>query len=142
MGEAGCKIIERSPWFRSAPVPVSDQPEYINGVVRIATVLDPKALLQALLVLEEKFGRERRVKNGARTLDLDIVAYDDLVLGADGDDLCLPHPRMHLRAFVLLPLRGIAPDWRHPFLGTNIDALIKALPDDQFCEALDQAGNR
>lgn len=137
LGDAGCEIVERSPWFRSAPVPISDQPEFINGVVGISTMLEPDALLRALLAVEAEFGRERQVGSGARTLDLDILTYDGLVIGADGDTLCLPHPRMHLRAFVLLPLRVIAPDWRHPVLGVCVDALVRALPGDQFCVELD-----
>jgi len=85
-----------------------DQPDYINAVARLRTALEPCALLDALLAIEHRHGRERTFKNAPRTLDLDILLYDDRVLDHPG--LHLPHPRMHERAFVLAPLAEIAPD--------------------------------
>ena len=78
------------------------------------------------------FGRTRSVANAARTLDLDLLAYHDLVRDFGSPPL-VPHPRMRERAFVLLPLREIAPDWRHPADGRGIDDLVRQLPRDQIC---------
>jgi 2-amino-4-hydroxy-6-hydroxymethyldihydropteridine diphosphokinase len=125
LAQEGGDIVARSRTYRSAPVPRSDQPDYFNAVVAIRTTLDPSALLGLLNRIEARFGRERREPNAARTLDLDLIAYDDIVRDTAP---ILPHPRMHERAFVLLPLAEIAPIWRHPRLGLSIDALIEALP--------------
>ena len=124
---AGLRVRRRSRWYESPPVPPSDQPWYVNGVVEIETDLEPAALLAVLHRIEAEFGRTRTVPNAARPLDLDLIAYDDRVLdGADG--VIVPHSRMHERAFVLLPLAELAPDWRHPRTGEAISALIAALP--------------
>lgn len=133
---AGVKIAARSRWYRTAPVPVSDQPWFVNGVVGLATSLDPLALLNLLQAIERQFGRERGVRNAARTLDLDLLDYDGLV--KEGPDLVLPHPRMQERAFVLLPLAEVAPGWRHPKLGTPVADLIAALPAIQKVEPFDR----
>lgn len=128
---AGIAIRRRSPWYESAPVPRApnadgtDQPWYVNGVVEVATDLDPQALLAELQRIELSFGRVRSVANAPRILDLDIVAYGDRVTHTGAP--LLPHPRMAGRAFVLLPLRDIAPAWRHPVTGRHIDQLIAAL---------------
>jgi 2-amino-4-hydroxy-6-hydroxymethyldihydropteridine diphosphokinase len=128
---AGIDILRRSPWYESAPVPrADDQPWYVNGVIEVATDLDPAALLGLLQGLEAQSGRVRSVANAPRPLDLDIIAYRDLVLAGPNPPL-LPHPRMAVRAFVLLPLRAIAPDWRHPVSGRSVGDLIAALPPDQ-----------
>ncbi len=116
----------RSPWYSSAPIPLSGQPRYINGVLRLTGMLTPEALLKALQAIEAAEGRVRSVANAARTLDLDIIAMDRLVQAAP--DPVLPHPRMHLRRFVLLPLRDVAPDWHHPARGVSVAGLLAALP--------------
>lgn len=126
---AGVHVAARSQWYRTAPVPVSDQPWFVNGVARLETALEPPALLALLRRIEFDFGRKRTVPNAARTLDLDILDYDGRVM--DTVDLVLPHPRMQDRAFVLLPLAEVAPLWRHPILGKDIETLISALPADQ-----------
>src|SRR5262249_44922427 len=113
---AGGAILPRPRWYRSAPGPPSDQPDFVNGVASVATTLDPAALLELLHGIEADFGRERPRANAARTLDLDLLAYDDRTMAEPGG-LILPHPRLHERAFVLLPLAELAPDWRHPRLG-------------------------
>lgn len=125
LAQEGGDIVARSRMYRSAPVPKSDQPDYFNAVVALKTALDPVALLSVLHRIEDRFGRARRQPNAARTLDLDLIAYDDMVRDTPP---ILPHPRMHQRAFVLLPMAEIDPHWRHPCLGLGIGALIDALP--------------
>ncbi|MFM9841947.1 MAG: 2-amino-4-hydroxy-6-hydroxymethyldihydropteridine diphosphokinase [Dongiaceae bacterium] len=123
------RILRRSAFYESAPVPVSDQPWYVNGVAEVATALDPAALLTVLQEIEHEFGRKRRELNAARVLDLDIAAYGRLVR-TDPPPI-LPHPRMADRAFVLLPLREIAPGWVHPVLGLSVEELVARLPAGQ-----------
>jgi 2-amino-4-hydroxy-6-hydroxymethyldihydropteridine diphosphokinase len=147
---ASVAVAGRSRWYRSAPVPVSDQPWFVNAVVRLETALDPAGLMALLSATEQAFGRRRDEPNAARTLDLDLLAYGDLVSGeaapaAPGAGqrpaVTLPHPRLHQRAFVLLPLRDVAPGWRHPVTGAGVKALIAALPPGQTAEVMaDVAG--
>ncbi len=139
-------ISARSGWYKSAPVPVSDQPWFVNGVVRVETALDPRALVGLLLQTEEEIGRKRGERNAARILDLDLLAYGDLVWPGDGGrggpgrgSVTVPHPRIHDRAFVLLPLRDVAPGWRHPISGETVESLIRALPKGQQTEAFADA---
>jgi 2-amino-4-hydroxy-6-hydroxymethyldihydropteridine diphosphokinase len=131
----GLHIRARSPWYESAPVPISDQPWYVNAVIEVATALVPEALLALLHEVEREFGRVRREVNAARILDLDLLAYGDLV--RDGPEPpVLPHPRLAERAFVLLPLADLRPDWRHPATGESVRALIGRLPADQVTRRL------
>lgn len=127
-------IEQTAPFYRSAPVPMSDQPWFINSMASVQTPHTPRTLMDALLEIERKFGRTRGILNAARTLDLDIIDYKGLI--QDADDLILPHPRLESRAFVLHPLRDIAPRWRHPVSGLDSDTLIKALPKDQMIERM------
>jgi 2-amino-4-hydroxy-6-hydroxymethyldihydropteridine diphosphokinase len=115
-----------SSWYRTAPVPVSDQPDFINGVVRLSGAIDPAALLTLLHAIEAEAGRIRSVPNAARVLDLDLLAAGDRMI--DTPTLILPHPRLSERAFVLYPLCDIAPFWRHPRLGRTALELRDALP--------------
>jgi len=108
-------LLARSALYRTAPVGLADQPEFINAAARIETRLAPEALLDALLAIEQDFGRIRSLRNGPRTLDLDLLLYDDLVL--DTPRLSLPHPRLHLRAFVLQPLADVVPTPDFPLPG-------------------------
>jgi 2-amino-4-hydroxy-6-hydroxymethyldihydropteridine diphosphokinase len=101
------RVIARSSLYCSAPVGYADQPDFINAVAAIETALAPRALLDALLAIERRHGRAREFPNAPRTLDLDVLLYGDLQLQERG--LTIPHPRMHERAFVLLPLAEIAP---------------------------------
>jgi 2-amino-4-hydroxy-6-hydroxymethyldihydropteridine diphosphokinase len=131
----GVRVVRRSRWFRSAPVPPSDQPWFVNGVAVVEPGIGPSALLERLHAVEAGFGRVRRERNEARVLDLDLLAYDDLVLdGPEGP--VVPHPRLHERAFVLLPLAEVAPGWRHPRSGALLAELIAALPPGQHAEAI------
>jgi len=138
---AGGIVIEaRARWYRTAPVPISEQPWYVNGVVRVATALGPEALLQRLLDVEAAFGRRRGERNAPRTIDLDLLAHGDHVLDAAGPHAArIPHPRMTERAFVLLPLAEVAPDWRHPVSGDAVADLITRLPADQTAEPMADA---
>ena len=124
----GVRIVECSPWYESVAVPPSDQPNYVNGVAEVETDLSPTELLASLHTIEQQFGRVRKVRNEPRLIDLDLLAYDDVVILATGDALAVPHPRLHLRAFVLIPMRDIAPDWKHPVLGQSVDKMIETLP--------------
>ena len=132
----GVEVVKKSRWYRSEPVPVSSQNWYINGVISVKTGHGPEALLALLHEIEGRFGRERGEPNAARVLDLDLLAYDDRYLDDPAGPI-VPHPRLHERAFVLLPLRELAPDWVHPRKGLNIEALIAALPGDQRCQPID-----
>jgi 2-amino-4-hydroxy-6-hydroxymethyldihydropteridine diphosphokinase len=122
--ELGISVTRVSSFYRSAPVPESSQPWFVNAVAEVKTALKPGELMQALLKVEKDFGRERGVKNAPRLLDLDLLDYDGQV--ARDAELELPHPRLHERAFVLYPLRDLAPEWKHPD-GKKIAALVNEL---------------
>jgi 2-amino-4-hydroxy-6-hydroxymethyldihydropteridine diphosphokinase len=107
----GTRCVRRSSLYRSAPVQASG-PDYVNAVMELRTALEPAALLKALRGIEQEFGRQRPYLNAPRTLDLDLLAYGDRRI--DSPDLTLPHPRMHERAFVLVPLAEIAPELAWP----------------------------
>lgn len=112
----GSRLVRSSSLYRTAPVGITEQPEFVNAAAELATGLEPEALLDALLAVEQVFGRVRAERNGPRTLDLDLLLYDDLQL--DLPRLTLPHPRLHLRAFVLQPLAEIAPELQLPGRGS------------------------
>lgn len=109
------RVVHCSSLYRTAPVGITEQPDFINAVAALETTLAPEALLDALLDLEQRFGRIRAERNGPRTLDLDVLLYNDLEI--DLPRLILPHPRLHLRAFVLQPLAEIAPNLQLPRRG-------------------------
>lgn len=126
----GVAVVHKSSWYRSAPVPPSSQPWFTNGVVSVETKHDPFHLLGLLHEIERDFGRVRTVRNESRVIDLDLLAYDEVL--ADGSSgLVLPHPRIAERAFVLRPLREIAPAWQHPLTGETPDQMLEQLPGDQ-----------
>ena len=129
LGEGGLRIVERAPWYESAPVPVSDQPWYVNTVVFIETTQGPAELMAVLLETEEAMGRVRSIRNAPRVIDLDLLAFGKQVV--ETEQLTLPHPRMHERAFVVLPWRDLAPDWQHPVIGQTIQQLAEQLPAGQ-----------
>ena len=110
------RIVHCSSLCRTAPVGITEQPEFVNAVAQLETDLAPEALLDALLEIEQRFGRIRAERNGPRTLDLDLLLYGDQFVSLPR--LTLPHPRLHLRAFVLQPLAEIAPDLKIPGRGT------------------------
>ncbi len=115
------RVLARSSLYRSAPVGFLDQPDFVNAVAQLQTELAPKSLLDALLELERESGRTREFLNAPRTLDLDVLLYDDLQHHEHG--LTIPHPQMHNRAFVLQPLLEIAPDCTIPGIGPAAEAL-------------------
>jgi 2-amino-4-hydroxy-6-hydroxymethyldihydropteridine diphosphokinase len=131
--EQGVRVVRVSPFYRTKPVPASDQPWFVNAVAEVETELSPTELLAALHRIEDTFGRVRAIRNEPRVVDLDLLDYYHRV--ALGQPI-LPHPRLHRRAFVLLPLRDLAPDWRHPTLKQNVAELIAQLPPDQTAEPL------
>jgi len=110
------RLQAQSALYRSAPVGYLDQPDFVNAVAKITTSLTPQALLAALLQIERECGRERTFANAPRTLDLDVLLYDDRQIHEHG--LTVPHPQMHKRAFVLLPLLDIEPDCVIPAVGS------------------------
>ena len=128
------RILTRSGWYRTEPVPQSDQPWFVNAVVSLATELSAKDLLTVLQTTERHFGRIRGEPNGPRILDLDILDYQGEVMNATS--LVLPHPRLHERRFVLMPIAEIAPEWRHPILGLTTAQLLARLSSEQQIERL------
>jgi 2-amino-4-hydroxy-6-hydroxymethyldihydropteridine diphosphokinase len=118
------KLRARSSLYRTTPVGYADQPDFINAVAAIETTLAPRALLNALLALELARGRARTFQNAPRTLDLDVLLYGDQQIDEPG--LAIPHPRLHERAFVLVPLAELAPDLMVPGRG-RVSALLRAV---------------
>ncbi len=118
------EVSARSHFYRTAPVG-PPQPDYLNACILVKTGLTPVALLHQLLSVENQFGRVRQVRWGARSLDLDLLFYGDRILDILG--LTVPHPRLHERPFVLVPLMDIAPNWQHPILNQTTEQLLAQL---------------
>lgn len=118
----GIILVARSSWYQTKAVGPA-QPDYLNGCAIVQVVILPQLLLETLLKIEQKFGRDRQERWGQRTLDLDLILYDDLIVNTQ--NLIIPHPRMRERAFVLVPLAEIAPDWVDPVSGCAIKDLVK-----------------
>lgn len=125
----GMRIVKSSRVWKSAPVPASDQPWFYNAVVVVETHLSPFGILESLQKIENDLGRTRSVRNAAREIDLDLIAYHEEII--DKPELIVPHPRLQDRAFVLLPLQDIAPDWVHPISGSTLSDMVAILPSEQ-----------
>ena len=117
----GTRLLKQSSFYRTAPVGKADQPDFVNAVALLQTTLAPADLLGHLLAIEARHGRVRAERNGPRTLDLDLLLFGDQIVRATG--LEIPHPRMHERAFVLLPLAEVSPDAVIPGHGRVIELL-------------------
>jgi 2-amino-4-hydroxy-6-hydroxymethyldihydropteridine diphosphokinase len=133
----GIRLVRRSAWYRSTPVG-PPQPDYLKGCAVLEVSLSPEALLDRLLETEARFGRVRAERWGPRSLDLDLILFGDLRL--DGARLQVPHPRLRERAFVLVPLAEIAPDWIDPLTHRTVASLARQLPDDGDLERLVEGG--
>ena len=123
----GIGVAATAPFYLSRAWPDPTDPPFVNSVARIETAHNPVHLLAIVKEMEIAFGRTPGPRNAPRLLDLDILDYDGRI--EDGPPT-LPHPRLHERGFVLVPLRDVAPDWRHPVLGRNLGELIDALPPE------------
>lgn len=115
-------VKKKSSVYETPPWGYANQPAFLNQVVMVETYMDAEALLGHLKRLETALGREPSFQNGPRLIDMDILFYDDLIL--DTEPLSIPHPRLHQRAFVLVPLNDIAPHLVHPVLGKPVSELL------------------
>lgn len=125
--EKAGKITKESSLYVSEPWGEIEQPDYINQAVIIETRHNPVDLLHQLLEIENQLGRKRIVQNGPRTIDIDILFYKDLIINTP--NLQIPHPRMHLRRFNLVPLNEIAPEWMHPVFNVPVTELLDTCTD-------------
>jgi 2-amino-4-hydroxy-6-hydroxymethyldihydropteridine diphosphokinase len=136
----GILVEESSPFYVTEPVDFKDQPWFLNQVIRVRTDLTPMELLQACLKTEHEQGRCRDVAKGPRTLDIDILLYDDLIL--QDPELQIPHPRIPLRRFVLKPLASLAPDKVHPILQDTFERLLDRCQDPSRVELLEEGARQ
>lgn len=149
LSEEGINVVSISRFYATPCFPAGAGPDYVNAAVKVKTSLGPLKLLEIAHKIEADFGRERVLRWGMRTLDIDLIAVDDVVLPDEAtyrawaslalekqvcttpDTLILPHPRMQERAFVLVPLNDIASRWRHPIIGRTVSEMLMALPESE-----------
>jgi len=124
------KVIAESKVYETPPWGVENQPAFLNMAVKCETTLEPESLLKRIKQLEVRLGREQTFHWGPRLIDLDILFYDDLILKTES--LTIPHPHLHERAFVLVPLAEIAPDFIHPVLKKTIKELLMSVDVDNI----------
>ena len=127
IGKTGAVIKKASSIYETEPWGAEGQPNYYNQVIEVLTETDASSLMQYLLTIEKKMGRERSVKYGARTIDIDILFFNSEVI--QNDTVIIPHPRLHQRKFVLVPMVEIAPELIHPVLQKTMAALLTASND-------------
>ena len=120
-----CMVNKVSNFIVTPPYGYTEQDDFLNGAIKIQTLYSPKTLLTFLQKIELKANRVRQIHWGPRTLDLDILLYDDVIY--DDDTLTIPHPELHLRDFVLIPLKEIAPNCVHPLLNKRISELLSQI---------------
>ncbi|MFN0108988.1 MAG: 2-amino-4-hydroxy-6-hydroxymethyldihydropteridine diphosphokinase [Blastocatellia bacterium] len=127
----GVQLSEKSSIYETDPVDYLDQPKFLNQVIAVASPLEPFALLKLCLKIETELGRVRTIPRGARIIDIDLLLFDDQIINeeSEGISLIVPHPRMHLRRFVLQPLAEIAPQTNHSVLAQTISQLLAAVDD-------------
>ncbi len=133
---AGVRVLARSRWYRSPAWPDPAAPEFVNAVAEVDTSLGSRELMGLMHKIEAALGRQRSAANAARAIDLDLLDYRGVV-EAGPEGLRLPHPRLHQRAFVLLPLAELAPDWRHPVSRRGVADLIAALGPETAAKPLE-----
>jgi 2-amino-4-hydroxy-6-hydroxymethyldihydropteridine diphosphokinase len=124
---SGCRILQRSSLYETAPWGKADQNDFLNQAVQVQTSLDAASLMDELLKIEEKMGRRRLEKYGSRIIDLDILFFNDAII--DSPRLIVPHPEIQNRRFVLAPMEEIAPEYVHPVLRKSIRELLAICPD-------------
>jgi 2-amino-4-hydroxy-6-hydroxymethyldihydropteridine diphosphokinase len=152
LDRAPFKLLKVSRFYQTPCFPKGAGPDFVNAAATLAYQGEPDAVLRHLHEIEARFGRERVSRWGARTLDLDLLAVgsrvspDEIVLKTwmelsprrqleeAPDQLILPHPRLHERGFVLVPMADVAPDWVHPILGRSVQQMLDGLPDAQKAE--------
>lgn len=123
-------LLQISHYYETEPVGVTDHPWYLNIAIKVETMLSPRGLLELCMKIEESRGRERPYPQAPRTLDLDILFYDDAIVCEE--DLIIPHPRLTERKFVLTPIADIAPDFVHPLLHKSMRTLLKECKDNSW----------
>ena len=133
------RIVARSHFYKTAPVG-PPQPDYINACITIETSLSPRSLLQRLLTVESQFGRVRKARWGARSLDLDLLLYSDRIIEAP--KLSLPHPRLHERPFVLVPLMDVAAQWQHPVFHKTVEQIYTSLAEQGLITGVERLGQK
>ena len=129
----GIKILKKSNFYETPSYPDKSKPKFLNIVISAETVLPPVDLMSVLIFIEEKLGRERKIKNDPRTCDIDIIDYKSQIIDFNYNNISLsvPHKKLSSRNFVLFPLKEIQPSWTHPITKEIIDVLIKNLPEDE-----------
>lgn len=130
----GTKVLTVSSLYKTEPVGGVEQDWFVNAVAEVETSLTPRELLNKLLYIEKDLGRVRDIKWGPRVIDLDIILYDDLVMDEEG--LSIPHPYLHKRGFVLVPLAEIAPKVIHPRLRKSVSELMHGIHDNKLIEKI------
>ena len=123
-----CSVVGQSGFYRTEPVGVERQDWYVNGVLFLSTDISPQDLLTSILAVEKEMGRKRNKKWDSRIIDLDLLLFGQDVIKED--DLAVPHPLMHRRRFVLMPMVQLAPDLIHPVLGKSMAALLGDISDE------------